>query len=177
MVDEAYIDFGGVSALPLIEKYDNLLIVQTFSKSRSMAGMRIGYAMGNAKLIRYINDVKYSFNSYTMNRTALVLGVEAIRDRAYFEETRKKIIETREWTKKELRALGFTFGDSMSNFIFASHERVPATELIRGAAQGAYLCAVHLTRTLQQLPGASASEREKRWRRLFGFLKEYLKEA
>ena len=108
VVDEAYIDFGGVSALPLIEKYDNLLIVQTFSKSRSMAGMRIGYAMGNAKLIRYINDVKYSFNSYTMNRTALVLGVEAIRDRAYFEETRKKIIETREWTKKELRALGFT---------------------------------------------------------------------
>ena len=71
VVDEAYIDFGGVSALPLIEKYDNLLIVQTFSKSRSMAGMRIGYAMGNAKLIRYINDVKYSFNSYTMNRTAL----------------------------------------------------------------------------------------------------------
>ncbi len=129
VVDEAYIDFGGESALPLIEKYDNLLVVQTFSKSRSMAGMRIGYAMGNAKLIKYINDVKYSFNSYTMNQTALALGVEAIRDRAYFEETRKRVIETREWTKKELAKLGFSFGDSMSNFIFATHESVPAKEL------------------------------------------------
>lgn len=129
VVDEAYIDFGGESALPLIEKYDNLLVVQTFSKSRSLAGMRIGYAMGQPKLIRYISDVKYSFNSYTMNRTALALGVEAIRDRAYFEETRDKIIATREWTKRELRRLGFSFGDSMSNFIFATHDRVSAEEL------------------------------------------------
>lgn len=129
VVDEAYIDFGGESALPLIDKYDNLLVVQTFSKSRSMAGMRIGYAMGNAKLIKYINDVKYSFNSYTMNQTSLALGVEAIRDKAYFEETRKKIIDTREWTKKELLKLGFCFGDSMSNFIFARHEKVPAKNI------------------------------------------------
>lgn len=129
VVDEAYIDFGGTSALPLIERYDNLLVVQTFSKSRSMAGMRIGYAMGNPKLIRYINDVKYSFNSYTMNQTALALGVEAIRDQAYFEETRQKVIATREWTKDELKKLGFSFGDSMSNFIFATHEKVPAKEL------------------------------------------------
>lgn len=129
VVDEAYIDFGGESALPLIEKYDNLLVVQTFSKSRSLAGLRIGYAMGQPKLIRYINDVKYSFNSYTMNRAALTLGVEAIRDRAYFEETRDKVIATREWTKRELTRLGFSFGDSMSNFIFATHERVPAEVL------------------------------------------------
>lgn len=129
VVDEAYIDFGGESALPLIEKYDNLLVVQTFSKSRSMAGMRIGFAMGNPKLIRYINDVKYSFNSYTMNQTALALGVEAIRDKAYFEETRAKIIATREWTKAELKKLGFSFGDSMSNFIFATHKTVPACEI------------------------------------------------
>lgn len=129
VVDEAYIDFGGESALPLIDRYDNLLVVQTFSKSRSMAGMRIGYAMGNETLIRYINDVKYSFNSYTMNQTALALGVEAIRDREYFEETRKKIIETREWTKQALRELGFSFEDSMSNFIFATHAAVSAKEL------------------------------------------------
>lgn len=129
VVDEAYIDFGGVSALPLIERYDNLLVVQTFSKSRSMAGMRIGFAMGNPKLIRYINDVKYSFNSYTMNQTALALGVEAIRDKAYFEETRAKIIATREWTKQELKRLGFSFGDSMSNFIFATHTTIPAREI------------------------------------------------
>lgn len=129
VIDEAYIDFGGKSALPLIEKYDNLLVVQTLSKSRSMAGMRIGCAMGNEKLIRYINDVKYSFNSYTMNQTALALGVEAIRDRDYFEETRKKIIETREWTKQELKKLGFSFGDSMSNFLFVTHETIPTKEI------------------------------------------------
>ena len=129
VVDEAYIDFGGQSALPLIEKYDNLLVVQTFSKSRSMAGMRIGYAMGNEKLIKYLNDVKYSFNSYTMDETALVLGVEAIKDKAYFEEKCEMIIATREWTKEELKKLGFSFGDSKSNFIFATHESIPAEEL------------------------------------------------
>ena len=129
VVDEAYIDFGGESALPLIEKYDNLLVVQTFSKSRSLAGMRLGFAMGNEKLIRYINDVKYSFNSYTLNQTALSLGVQAIKDREYFEKTCEKVIATREWTKCELKELGFSFGDSMSNFIFATHERVPAKEI------------------------------------------------
>lgn len=129
VVDEAYIDFGGESALPLIKKYDNLLVVQTFSKSRSLAGMRLGFAMGNEKLIRYINDVKYSFNSYTLNQTALSLGVQAIKDREYFEETCAKVIATREWTKCELKKLGFSFGDSMSNFIFATHERVPAKEI------------------------------------------------
>ena len=129
VVDEAYIDFGGESALPLIEKYDNLLVVQTFSKSRSLAGMRLGFAMGNEKLIRYINDVKYSFNSYTMDRTALAAGVAAVKDQAYFQETCNKIIETREWTKKELKALGFSFQDSMSNFIFAAHETCPAEKI------------------------------------------------
>ena len=129
IVDEAYVDFGGKSALPLIEKYDNLLIVQTFSKSRSLAGMRIGFACGNEKLIKYLNDVKYSFNSYTMDRTALAAGVAAVKDQAYFQETCNKIIETREWTKKELKALGFSFQDSMSNFIFAAHETCPAGKI------------------------------------------------
>ena len=129
IVDEAYVDFGGKSALPLIEKYDNLLVVQTFSKSRSMAGMRIGFACGNEKLIKYLNDVKYSFNSYTMDRTALAAGVAAVKDQAYFQETCNKIIETREWTKKELKALGFSFQDSMSNFIFAAHETCPAEKI------------------------------------------------
>lgn len=129
IVDEAYVDFGGQSALPLIEKYDNLLVVQTFSKSRSMAGMRIGFACGNEKLIRFLNDVKYSFNSYTMDRTAIAAGVAAVEDKAYFDETCNKIIETREWTKKELKALGFSFQDSMSNFIFATHKTCPAKEL------------------------------------------------
>lgn len=129
VVDEAYVDFGAASALPLIEKYDNLLVVQTFSKSRGMAGMRIGYAMGNPVLIKYLNDVKYSFNSYTMDQTTLALGAAAIADRAYFEETVHKVVETREWTKKELEKLGFVFGDSKANFIFASHPEIPAAEL------------------------------------------------
>lgn len=129
VVDEAYVDFGAASALPLIEKYDNLLVVQTFSKSRGMAGMRIGYAMGNPLLIKYLNDVKYSFNSYTMDQTTLVMGAASMKDRAYFEETVNKVVETREWTKGELRKLGFSFGDSKANFIFASHEKCPAKEL------------------------------------------------
>lgn len=129
VIDEAYIDFGGRSALPLIHRYDNLLVVQTFSKSRAMAGMRIGYAMGNEKLIRYLNDVKFSFNSYTMNRAALSLGVEAIRDDAYFKEITGKIIKTRERVKTELRKLGFQFQDSMANFIFATHPKYHAAQL------------------------------------------------
>ena len=129
IVDEAYIDFGGTSCLPLIYKYDNLLVVQTFSKSRSMAGMRIGYAMGNPKLIKYLNDVKYSVNSYTMNYTALQLGVESVKDAAYFKESCEKIIKTRERAEKELSRLGFTYPKSYGNFIFASHNSVPAKEI------------------------------------------------
>ena len=129
IIDEAYIDFGGKSALPLIEKYDNLLVVQTFSKSRSMAGMRIGFALGNPELIKYLNDVKYSFNSYTMNRTSICCGVEAVKDEAYFQETTAKIIATRKWAKEELTKLGFSLTDSMANFIFATHKTVPAKEI------------------------------------------------
>jgi histidinol-phosphate aminotransferase len=129
VVDEAYIDFGGESALPLVEKYDNLIVVQTFSKSRSMAGARIGFAISSPELIKYLNDVKYSFNSYTMDALTIKLGTAAIRDREYFAETRDKIIATREWTKEELRKLGFVFGDSKSNFIFAKHPRVSGEAL------------------------------------------------
>ena len=130
IIDEAYIDFGGVSALPLIEKYDNVLIVQTFSKSRSMAGMRVGYAMGNKTLIKYLNDVKYSFNSYTMNQTVLAAAPAAIEDEAYFQGTRKKIMETRERVKTELRELGFSFEDSMANFLFVTHEHYWARDIL-----------------------------------------------
>ena len=129
IVDEAYIDFGGQSALELIDRYENLLVVQTFSKSRSLAGVRIGYAFGNRTLIKYLNDVKYSFNSYTMNYPSLVIGRAALADRAYFEDTKARIIATRERVKGELSELGFTFGDSQSNFLFITHEKVAAREL------------------------------------------------
>ena len=126
IIDEAYVDFSKGSALELIKKYDNVLIVQTYSKSRSLAGMRIGHAMGNPELIAAMNDVRFSFNSYPMTRLSVAIGAAAIRDTEYFEQMRQKVIATREWTKKELTRLGFTFGDSMTNFIFASHKTVPA---------------------------------------------------
>lgn len=126
IIDEAYADFSGSSALELTKEYDNVLIVQTYSKSRSLAGMRIGYAMGNPELIRAMNDVRYSYNSYPMTRLSVALGAAALEDEVYFRETVAKVIETREWTKKELKRLGFSFRDSRTNFIFATHESVPA---------------------------------------------------
>ena len=131
IVDEAYVDFGGESALPLLDKYDNLLIVQTFSKSRSMAGLRIGFCIGNEKLIGYLNDVKFSVNSYTMNLPAQLLGVEAVRDDGYFKSVTAKIVATREYVKGELKKLGFSFPDSKANFIFASHETIPAEQIFQ----------------------------------------------
>lgn len=131
MIDEAYIDFGGESCLPLVEKYENLLVIQTFSKSRSMAGMRIGFAIGSEKLIKYLNDVKFSVNSYTMNHITQICGAEAVKDEEYFQTTVNKIIETREYAKKELAKLGFTFTDSKSNFIFASNSKCDAGDIFR----------------------------------------------
>ncbi len=173
IVDEAYIDFGGQSALPLINKYENLLVVQTFSKSRSMAGMRIGFAVGNPELIQYLNDVKYSFNSYTMNRTSICCGVEAVKDDVYFKEMTAKIIATREWTKEELKKLGFSFTDSMANFIFATHERVPAKEIFEALRKAdiyvRYFNAPRIDNYLRITIGTEG-EMEK----LFGFLQTYL---
>ncbi|MBQ3105720.1 MAG: histidinol-phosphate transaminase [Lachnospiraceae bacterium] len=135
IVDEAYVDFGADSVLSLTEKYDNLLVVQTFSKSRAMAGMRIGFAIGHPKLISYLNDVKFSFNSYTMNRTAIAAGVAALKDETYFRNTLERIIETRERTKAELKKLGFLFPDSKSNFIFATHPRLSAKSLYQACRE------------------------------------------
>ncbi|MBU5478452.1 histidinol-phosphate transaminase [Eubacterium sp. MSJ-13] len=129
IIDEAYVDFSGESALFLTKEYDNVLVVQTFSKSRSMAGMRIGYAMGNPELIKAMNDVRFSYNSYPMTRLSVALGVAAIEDEDYFQKTTKQIIETREWTKKKLTELGFTFGDSKTNFIFVKHETEDAEDI------------------------------------------------
>ena len=124
IVDEAYIDFGGETAIPLISKYDNVIITRTMSKSRALAGLRVGYAFGDAKAIKYLNDVKFSVNSYTMNMPALAAGKAAIEDDEYFKDITSRVISTREWTKEQLKALGFTFRDSMTNFIFASSPAV-----------------------------------------------------
>ena len=129
IVDEAYVDFGAETALPLIDKYDNLLVVRTYSKSRSLAGLRIGYAFGCEKLIKYLLDAKFSFNSYTMNMPSLTLGAAAMNDREYFEKTTAKVVATRERVKVQLKELGFEFGDSATNFIFARHPQKPGKEI------------------------------------------------
>ena len=129
IVDEAYIDFGGESALPLVAKYDNLLVVQTFSKSRAMAGMRIGYAFGKEKLTGFLSDCRFSFNSYTMNRPALAAGGAALNNDSYFKEICGRIVKTRERVKGIFKELGFSFADSKTNFIFVTHRKVPAREL------------------------------------------------
>lgn len=174
IVDEAYIDFGGRSALALIEKYDNLLVVQTFSKSRSMAGMRIGYAIGNEELIRALNDFKYSFNSYTMDQTSLVLGAEAVKDREYFNECLEKIMRTRAWTAKELKALGFEFNEPWANFIFAAHPKYPAKELFEALRKSnIYVRYFSLPRIDNYLRITVGTDAEMET--LIHFLKDYMK--
>lgn len=129
IIDEAYVDFGAHSALPLIDKYENLLVVQTFSKSRALAGARIGCAFGSEKIIKYLNDAKFSFNSYTISRLTEAIGCASLADKEYFEKTVQKVIDTRELTKMRMKELGFSFADSKANFIFATHKTVPAKEL------------------------------------------------
>lgn len=124
IVDEAYIDFGGESAVALTKKYDNILVVQTFSKSRSLAGARVGFAIGNSALIADLNTAKYSFHPYNINRLSMMAAVEAVKDVEYFDNCRKTVIANREWTAAQLSALGFTFPESRANFILASHPKI-----------------------------------------------------
>ena len=131
IVDEAYVDFGGESCVPLIHQYDNLLVVQTFSKSRQLAGARLGLAMGNAALIADLNRVKFSLNPYNINRLTLKAGEAALKDTAYFDATRQKIMDTRAWTAKELANRGFSLTDSRSNFLFARTDRMEGGALYR----------------------------------------------
>lgn len=126
IIDEAYVDFGAQSAVPLIEKYENLLVVQTMSKSRSLAGLRIGYALGSETLITTLEAVKNSYNSYTMDAVALAAGEAAVKDEAYFQETCRKVIATRERTAEALRGLGFTVSPSLTNFLFVTHSKKEA---------------------------------------------------
>ena len=173
IVDEAYVDFGGHSAQELLSKYENLLVVQTFSKSRSMAGMRIGYAISNPTLIKYLNDAKYSFNSYTMNQTSLVCGVEAVKDQAYFEACVNKIIETREWAKEELKNLGFRCLDSKSNFIFAMHPDYDAKELFEALKENDIYVRFWGSERIEQYMRITVGTREE-MEAMFAFLKKYM---
>ena len=124
VIDEAYADFGGESAKNLTKKYDNLLVVKTFSKSRSLAGARLGYGIADSKIISDLEKIKYSTNPYNVNRLTLKAGEASIKDTEYFEKTRNEIIENRDYITAELRKLGFTVLDSKANFVFAKHDKI-----------------------------------------------------
>lgn len=130
IVDEAYVDFGGQSAVELTHKHDNVLVIQTFSKSRSLAGMRIGCAIGHTDLIDGLERVKNSFNSYPLDMLALTAGCASLQDDAYFQQTNEKIIATREWTAEQLQRLGFIVVPSKTNFLFCSHRFIAGAELM-----------------------------------------------
>lgn len=129
VVDEAYVDFGGESAIPLVGRYPNLLVVQTLSKSRSLAGLRVGFAVGDPALIEGLERIKNSFNSYPLDRFAIAGAIAAMEDRAYFEQTCAAIIRSREWLVGELERLGFEVLPSAANFVFARHPRHDAAAL------------------------------------------------
>lgn len=129
VIDEAYVDFGTESSLPLIHKYDNLLVCQTLSKSRSLAGARLGFGVGSKALIADLNTIKYSTNPYNINRMTMAAGIGAISDTEYFEENCKKIQQNRAYTVEELKKLGFTMTDSKSNFLFAKSDKISGMDL------------------------------------------------
>lgn len=128
VIDEAYVDFGAESAVSLLDSYDNLLVVQTLSKSRSLAGARIGFAMGNREIIADMNRIKFSFNPYNLNRLSILAGAEAMKDREYFEDIRQRIMDTRESFVERMRDMGFHVLPSKANFVFASSDRISGEE-------------------------------------------------
>lgn len=132
IIDEAYVDFGGESCVSLIDEYENLLVTQTFSKSRSLAGARLGLAIGNEKLIADLNTVKYSTNPYNVNRMTAAAGYAALCEREWFERNCKEIQTVREYTASELKKLGFTVLDSKTNFLFAKSDKVDGRALYEG---------------------------------------------
>ena len=135
LIDEAYVDFGGETALPLLEKYDNLLIVRTFSKSRCLAGGRLGYAFANPAIIADLEKIKYSTNPYNINRLTLLLGEKTVEAEAYYQEKSAEIIKTRTWTAEQLETLGFTVLPSRTNFLFAKTDKMDGGELYMALKQ------------------------------------------
>ena len=137
IIDEAYVDFGGQSVIPLTRKYENLLVTGTFSKSRSLAGGRLGFGIGSKALIADLNTIKYSTNPYNVNRMTMAAGVGTLLDEDYVRANCRTIMEVREWTAAQLKAIGFTMTDSKANFLFAAHPKADGKEIyLRLKAKG-----------------------------------------
>ncbi len=173
VVDEAYIDFGGKSAIELLPEYDNLIVVRTFSKSRSLAGLRVGYAIAGEAVIKALNDVKYSINSYTLNRPAIELGTLAVKSREYYDEITARIIATRERTIKELTALGFKCLPSSANFVFATHPEYKAADIFNALKKaGIYVRYFNSPRISEYLRITIGTDEEMD--KVFEFLHNYM---
>lgn len=175
VVDEAYVDFGAESAAGLIRWYDNLLVTRTFSKSRSMAGARLGFGIGSRELIRDLNTVKYSTNPYNVNRMTMAAGIGSLRDEETFRANCRAIMENRAWTVRELEALGFRAPDSRANFVFARHERAGGRELYLKLKEKGVLVRHFESEQLKDYNRITIGSREQ-MRRLIGTLRELLKE-
>ncbi len=132
VIDEAYVDFGGESVIPLIRKYDNLLVTGTFSKSRSLAGGRLGFGIASSSLIRDLNTIRFSTNPYNVNRMTMAFGVGTLQDEAYVRKNCEEIQKTREWVCEKMKAMGFSMTDSKANFIFARHQAADGKKIYLG---------------------------------------------
>ena len=176
VVDEAYIDFGGESAVSLIGKYDNLLVTGTFSKSRSMAGARLGFGVGSPALIADLHRIRYSTNPYNVNRMTAAAGVGALSDKEYFEDNCKKIIEARAFAERELSSLGFTMTDSMANFLFARHEKISGEALYKALREKGVLVRHFGAERIKEYNRITVGSMEQ-MQTLVGVIKEILEET
>lgn len=176
VVDEAYIDFGGESCIDLIHKYDNLLVCQTFSKSRSLAGGRLGFGVGCKDIIKDLNTIKYSTNPYNVNRMTMNAGIGALSDEKYFKSNCEKIIKTRVWTQNQLKSLGFSMTNSKANFIFAKHEKVGGKELYLALKEKGVLIRHFETELLKDYNRITIGSDEQ-MKEFIGILKEVLEET
>ena len=161
VIDEAYVDFGGESAVPLTKKYENLFVVQTFSKSRSMAGARLGMAIGSKALIADLNTLRYSTNPYNINRMTSAAGIATLQNRDYTVKNCKTIMENRAWAADALKALGFTMTDSKANFLFASHPSIEGKTLYQKLKEKGVLVRHFDTVRLQEYNRITIGSREQ----------------